>query len=121
MISPQFPFYTSNLGYAFIFNSPAFGVINLTSEALSWTSYAQLNLDVWISTVSAENVSAPFPELMQHYVDAGFIQCKDRYRNQSQILQVAHGEVVGNTLLAVDLDHLFSQATSTADCPSLSL
>ena len=61
--------------------------------------------DFWITTTSASAApgSSPYAGLLHHMVDAvghapqmpyyatGFVQCKDRYRNQSQLLAVANG------------------------------
>lgn len=66
-----------------------------------------MGVDVWLSALPADFVPggavSPFRSLLAQYVDAvghapqmpfyatGFIQCKDRYRNQSQLLAVAQG------------------------------
>ena len=70
---------------------------------------ATLGVDMWITTTSAgfdsKSGVSPYSELLSNYVDAvghastmpyystGFIQCKDRYRNQSQVLDVARGYI----------------------------
>ena len=58
---------------------------------------------------------SPYAELLSHYVDAvghastmpyystGFIQCKDRYRNQSQVSRLVTAAAQANTL--VDSKH----------------
>lgn len=92
------PWYASTLGYGFVWNLPSYGYVNATEEAIEWNSVAALNADFWITTTSsATSTATPFNDLLQHYVDAvghappmpfystGFIQCKDRYRNQSQV------------------------------------
>eukprot|EP01043_Picozoa_sp_COSAG02_P058814 COSAG02_NODE_7384_length_3039_cov_9.723391_1_plen_496_part_00 len=102
------PWYASDSGYGFVWNLPSYGTVNVTDTAIEWSSDASLNEDIWITTTSATDPpvgKSVFAELMHHYVDAvghaakmptystGFIQCKDRYRNQSQVLDVARGYV----------------------------
>lgn len=91
-----------------MWNLPSYGSVNVTNTEIMWKSDASLNSDIWITTT---NTTAPAPgksvyaNLLNNYVDAvghaakmpaystGFIQCKDRYRNQSQVLDVARGYV----------------------------
>jgi alpha-D-xyloside xylohydrolase len=102
------PWYASDSGYGFVWNLPSYGTVNVTDTAIEWSSDASLNEDIWITTTPATDPAvgkSVFAELMHHYVDAvghaakmpaystGFIQCKDRYRNQSQVLDVARGYV----------------------------
>jgi alpha-D-xyloside xylohydrolase len=92
------PFYTSSVGYAFVWNSPSYGFVNLTASALQWYSNATLNADVWVTATRSPMVSpSPYLDLLASVVDVmghapvmpfyatGFIQCKNRYRNQSQV------------------------------------
>lgn len=95
------PYYGSSLGYGFLWNLPSFGFVNLSASGLLWASNASLNIDFWV-TVSTAGVE-PFTNMLGKMVDVvghaplmpfyatGFIQCKDRYRNQSQLLAVANG------------------------------
>jgi alpha-D-xyloside xylohydrolase len=92
------PWYMSSVGYGFIWNSAAYGEIRLNGDALTWTSYGQLNADFFITTTSAENTSYPYPELLRHYVDAVGHASKMSGRDwlhpvQTQLLEVAHGYV----------------------------
>ena len=105
------PLYTSSIGYAFVWNSPSYGFVNLTTDALTWYSNATMNVDFWIATTPAPASTAsstrtsPFAALLSSamgvlghapampWYATGFIQCKDRYRNQSQLLDVARGYV----------------------------
>lgn len=102
------PWYASDSGYGFVWNLPSYGTVNVTDTSIEWSSDASMNQDIWITTTSATDPpvgKSVFAELMHHYVDAvghaakmptystGFIQCKDRYRNQSQVLDVARGYV----------------------------
>jgi len=97
------PMYLSSKGYAFVWNSPALGRVALSEDGITWVANATLAVDMWISAPEPENSVAPFPDLLAQYASAvgpalpmpawstGFIQCKDRYRNQTQLLDVARG------------------------------
>ena len=103
------PYFSSSVGYGFLWNSPSYGFVNVSEAATSWYSDATMGADMWISTLPADFVAggpvSPYRPLLSQYVDAvghapqmpyyatGFIQCKDRYRNQSQLLAVAQGYV----------------------------
>ena len=102
------PYYSSSLGYGFAWNLPSLGDVSIGEDKIEWSSYATLGVDMWISTTPAG--SAPeanavvdphrsfYLDLLHQWVDVsghptpmpfwttGFIQCKDRYRNQSQVL-----------------------------------
>jgi alpha-D-xyloside xylohydrolase len=102
------PVYSSTLGYSVLFNSPSYGYLNVSAAPYSSSYYsnATLCLDLWVSTVpvaAPRNSGAVFPALLSNLADAtghaipmpffatGFIQSKDRYRNQTQLLDVARG------------------------------
>eukprot|EP01079_Euglenida_sp_SAG-EU17-18_P001938 gene1938-2982_t len=99
------PYYASSLGYCFLWNSPSLGSVDISSNAIQWVSNATLGVDFWMSTTPADQDPSEsiYASLLHQYVDAvghpttlphystGFIQCKDRYRNQTQLLAVAHG------------------------------
>jgi len=107
------PYYSSSLGYGFVWNSPSLGSVSVSESEIEWVSNATLGVDMWISTTPAHcdmktNGTASrsyLLDLLHSYVDAvghatpmpfwttGFIQCKDRYRNQTQVLDVARGYV----------------------------
>jgi alpha-D-xyloside xylohydrolase len=84
------PFFTSSLGYAFVFNLPSFGTVSLTAQSQSWFSNATHNMDFWISATAAADVAAPWASLLNAYsavvgypaalpyFATGFIQCKVR-------------------------------------------
>jgi alpha-D-xyloside xylohydrolase len=120
------PFYASSRGYAFIWNSPAYGTVNITEDAISWFANATLGVDMWITTTPVDMPagSSPYAPLLTHYADAvghasrmpfyatGFFQCKDRYRNQTQLLDVARGYVERNlpiSVIVIDWKHWVSQ------------
>ena len=101
------PWYASSRGYGFVWNSAAYGSVDASQAGITWSANATLGLDMWITTTSGDfdpaSGRSPFADLLLHYVDAvghastmpfystGFIQCKDRYRNQTQLLDVARG------------------------------
>ena len=95
------PWYSSSLGYGFVWNSAAYGSVSITEQAITWQANATLCVDMWITTTPTDfdprSGVSPYALLLSQYVDAvghastmpyyatGFIQCKDRYRNQSQV------------------------------------
>jgi alpha-D-xyloside xylohydrolase len=95
------PWYASSLGYGFLWNSPAYGSVEVSEEAITWRANASMGVDFWVTTLpatfEASSGTSPYAPLLSQYVDAvghastmpyyatGFIQCKDRYRNQSQV------------------------------------
>jgi alpha-D-xyloside xylohydrolase len=103
------PFYSSSKGYGFLWNSPAYGSVAISEASISWASNASMGVDFWITTFPASFEAAqgisPYAPILHQFVDAvghastmpfystGFIQCKDRYRSQEQLLAVARGYV----------------------------
>ena len=100
------PTFLCSLGFNFVWNLPSLGGINLDSSlgSIVWTSEATLSYDFWVSTYPSTadaNRRSPFVDLFSQYAEAlgkprpmpwyatGFIQSKDRYRNQTQLIQVA--------------------------------
>ena len=99
------PWYASSKGYGFVWNSPAAGYVTITTSSISWFANATMGVDVWVTTTpagfNASSGVSPYAPLLHQYVDAvghasripffatGFIQCKDRYRNQTQLMGVA--------------------------------
>jgi len=125
------PWYMSSLGYGFVWNLPSYGYTNLTENSLQWFSNATLTIDMWITTTSTEfnaNTTSQYTQLLSNYVDAvghaptmpyystGFIQCKDRYRNQTQLLEVARGYVERQlpiSVIVIDWQHWVNQGDWT--------
>ena len=108
------PFYMAHpLGLGVLWAQSSYGSVSLQPAAHNWTSYAALNVDLWLTTTPAPGDYPPAPAdpaaggpmaaLLHNYVDAvghappmpsyvaGFWQSKNRYRNQSQVLDVARG------------------------------
>lgn len=116
------PFYLSTAGYAVLFNSPSYGVLYVGNDQVYYYSNATLCLDMWVSTGPAgytRDSGMAFPPLLSQYADAaghappvpyfatGFLASKDRYRNQSQLLDVARGYVKrGLPLSLITIDWL---------------
>ena len=95
------PYYSSSVGYAFVWNTPALGSLSLDEHEITWVANATLCVDLWVSTHPAVPAPSFHADLLKQYATAvgnplplpswatGFIQCKDRYRNQTQLLDVA--------------------------------
>lgn len=89
------PFYVSSLGYGFLWNNAAVGEVHFGLNTTEWTANSAKQLDYWIT---AGDTPA---EIEEHYADAtgkapmmpeyglGFWQCKLRYYNQQQVLDIA--------------------------------
>lgn len=89
------PFVVSSAGYGFLWNNPAIGTAEFSKNRTWWVAESSRQLDYW---VTAGNEPA---EIERHYADAtghapkmpewglGFWQCKLRYWNQNQVLEVA--------------------------------
>ena len=89
------PFVVSSLGYGFLWNNPAVGSVTFGRNLTRWTAVSSKQLDYWITA------GANPDEVERHYADAvgkvpmmpdwamGFWQCKLRYWNQEQLLNVA--------------------------------
>jgi alpha-D-xyloside xylohydrolase len=150
------PFFSSSLGYGFLWNLPSFGSVSMKPPSdMQWVSDASLGLDIWITTTAASttaSTTAPtadaaaaaavtsdapaaavgkdvtpktrkrsiYADILHQYADAvghaipmptwstGFIQCKDRYRNQTQLLDVAKGYKKRNlpiSMIVIDWFH----------------
>jgi alpha-D-xyloside xylohydrolase len=106
------PFYMSwPLALGVLWALPSYGNVSLLPGAHTWSSAATRNVDFWVTTTPAVAAAAgtdpaaagPLAALLSNYVDAvghaapmpsyvaGFWACKNRYRNQSQVLDVARG------------------------------
>ena len=89
------PFYVSSLGYGFLWHNAAVGEVHFGTNTTEWLARTTKQLDYW---VTAGDTPA---EIEEHFADAigkvpmmpeyglGFWQCKLRYYNQEQVLNVA--------------------------------
>ena len=120
------PFYSSSTGFGFVWNVPSYGWVNISAQRHAWYSNATMNADFWITT-SPGNPSPGrsfYADLLSNMVDAvghasplpffasGFIQCKDRYRNQSQLMDVARGYIdrgLPISTIVIDWQHWVQQ------------
>ncbi len=89
------PFYLSSLGYGFLWNNPAVGEVHFGTNTTEWLARSTRQMDYWIT---AGNTPA---EIEENYANAtgkapmmpeyglGFWQCKLRYYNQQEVIDVA--------------------------------
>jgi alpha-D-xyloside xylohydrolase len=100
------PWYIHTSGFGILWNQAGYGSFDVQNDAkIIWTASATHQLDLWITTIpKEESLSSLFyPILMKNYVDvvghpnplphfaSGFWQCKNRYRTQQELLDVAKG------------------------------
>ncbi len=89
------PFYISSLGYGFLWHNPAIGSVSFGTNRTTWKAESAKQLDYWItagdtpSEISFAYAKATgfAPEMPEYGL--GFWQCKLRYWNQEQLLEVA--------------------------------
>ncbi|MBO6208035.1 MAG: glycoside hydrolase family 31 protein [Lachnospiraceae bacterium] len=89
------PFYVSSRGYGFFWNNPAIGTATFATNKTEWYAKCTKKLDYYITAGDTPM------EIEEHYSLAtgrspmmpeyglGYWQCKLRYRNQQEILEVA--------------------------------
>ncbi len=91
------PFYVSSRGYGFLWNNAAIGEVHFGLNTTEWIAESTKGLDYWIT--AGENpaqIEEQFAEaagkapMMPEY-GLGFWQCKLRYYNQEQVLEIARG------------------------------
>lgn len=97
----------SSLGYAFLFNHPGFGSVVFNATNSVWTATACKQIDFWVATTEDGPVHevSPWAQLQTAYANAtghapvypewtsGFWQCKNRYKNQTQLTDVVDGYI----------------------------
>lgn len=89
------PFYISNNGYGFLWNSPAIGDVTFAKNLTEWHSRATKEMDFWITAGDTPHeieeqyaaVSGTVP-MMPDYA-MGYWQCKLRYQTQDELLEAA--------------------------------
>ncbi len=89
------PFYISSLGYGFLWHNPAIGSVSFGANRTTWRAESTKQLDYWVTAgdtpadISRNYALATgFAPMMPEY-GLGFWQCKLRYWNQEQLLEVA--------------------------------
>ncbi len=89
------PFYVSSLGYGFLWNNAAIGEVHFGLNTTEWIAEAAPQLDYWITAgdtpaqVEEHYASATGKAPMMPEYGLGFWQCKLRYYNQQQVIDVA--------------------------------
>lgn len=89
------PFLYSNKGYGFLWHNPSIGKVNFSYNRTEWFAESTEQLDYWITAgdspaeieTSYGKVVGTVPMMPEYGL--GFWQCKLRYYNQEQLLQVA--------------------------------
>eukprot|EP01043_Picozoa_sp_COSAG02_P044429 COSAG02_NODE_3967_length_5975_cov_20.818244_3_plen_524_part_00 len=94
----------SSKGYSILMNLPGFGKVDLVEGSMTWQLQTVLQADFWVATTAADSAAiSPWAQLQQAYANAtghapvyphwasGFWQCKNRYHNQTQVMDVARG------------------------------
>ena len=121
------PLFFSSAGYGIMVTNPGYGWLSIDEapNTCSFNASSIETVEIWITTtpttpVYAANSPHPFLALLRNYADAvghaplmpsfasGFIASKDRYRNQTQFLAVAHGYVdrgIPISMLTIDWFH----------------
>ena len=89
------PFVYSNKGYGFLWHNPAIGRVNFAMNRMEWFSESTKQMDYWITAgdkpsevMEAYGKATGTVPMMPEY-GLGFWQCKLRYYNQEQLLEVA--------------------------------
>lgn len=89
------PFVVSSQGYGFLWNNPAIGQVTFASNVTQWRADATDQIDYWVTAGASPR------QIERRYADAtghapvmpewglGFWQCKLRYWNQRQVLEIA--------------------------------
>lgn len=89
------PFYVSSLGYGFLWNNAAIGEVHFGLNTTEWLAESAKQLDYWITAgdtpaqieESYAGVTGKAPMMPEYGL--GFWQCKLRYYNQQQVLEIA--------------------------------
>jgi alpha-D-xyloside xylohydrolase len=89
------PFVLSSLGYGFLWHNPAIGRASFLKNQTLWEAESTKMMDYWITAGDSPkeieqayaNVTGKVPMMPEYGL--GFWQCKLRYWNQKQLLEVA--------------------------------
>lgn len=89
------PFFLSDLGYGFFWHNAAIGEVHFGKNTTQWTAHSTKKMDYWITAGhSPAQIEEQFAActgkvpMMPEY-GLGFWQCKLRYYNEKQVLDVA--------------------------------
>ncbi|MFT2690244.1 TIM-barrel domain-containing protein [Clavibacter zhangzhiyongii] len=89
------PFVMSSRGYGFLWHDPAIGRATFAANRIEWTAETSEQLDYWITAgdtpadISRAYARATGSAPMMPEHGLGFWQCRLRYWNQEQLLEVA--------------------------------
>jgi alpha-D-xyloside xylohydrolase len=89
------PFVLSSLGYGLLWHNPAIGRASFGKNRMEWYAESTKQMDCWITAGDSPaeieeayaNVTGKVPMMPEYGL--GFWQCKLRYYNQEQLLEVA--------------------------------
>ena len=107
------PFVISTRGYGFLWNNPAIGEARLATNGTEWTALQTQKIDYWVTTGTPSEIEQNYTEVtgrapMMPDFAMGFWQCKLRYRNQEEVLQVAreyHKRKLPLDVIVIDFFH----------------
>ncbi|WP_018142739.1 glycoside hydrolase family 31 protein [Alloscardovia criceti] len=108
------PFVVSSEGYGFLWNNPAIGRVSFGTNKTVWEAESTRQIDYWITVADSPadiernyaNVTGHSPQMPEWGL--GFWQCKLRYWNQEQLLDVARrfkAENIPLDLIVADFFH----------------
>jgi alpha-D-xyloside xylohydrolase len=89
------PFVMSSAGYGFLWHNPAIGRATFSTNRTEWFAESSKQIDYWVTAgdtptvISAAYADATGHSPMMPEHGLGFWQCKLRYWNQEQLLEVA--------------------------------
>lgn len=89
------PFYVSSLGYGFLWHNAAIGEVHFGKNTTEWVADSAKKMDYWITAgdtpaqIERQFAACTGTVPMMPEYGLGFWQCKLRYYNQEQVLQVA--------------------------------
>ncbi len=108
------PFYVSSLDYGFLWNNAAIGAVHFSSNVTIWEAESTEQLDYWITAGDTPaEIEEAFADavgkapMMPEY-GLGFWQCKLRYWNQKQVLDIAreyHKRGIPVDVFVIDFYH----------------
>lgn len=115
----------SSLGYSILVNLPGFGTVDFAEDGIAWKLQTVLQADFWVATTAAPSEAAavsPWAQLQAAFANAtghapvypewatGYWQCKNRYHNQTQVMDIARGYTQRGYPIALLIIDYFSWA-----------